>query len=652
MSKEIIEDYRIISVKQLVRAIEEGNQNAERFCFIIGSGASASSGIPTGGTLEEKWMKEMEKNPGLDEITELAKKLYHNENLDYNFNEIKHEWQKINIMKETEKIPLSSEYYFDIYKLRFHPNPNNGYYYLEKIMENKNPSFGYRILALMLTSNYKNNLIITTNFDNLIEDALFWYTDKKAIVINHELLANFVENPNITRPIIAKLHRGIFFNPLNQPEEINGLKGKWHDILKSFFQIYTPIVIGYGGGDRSLMQLLEEESIEMRNGIYWCYVEKYGFPNEKIQSIVKQKNGYFVRTAGFDAVMLAIGNKFFPDEIGIDKTEQHLKRLINEQMDQYTSQYKELIKQSNAIKSATENSNQSEKDFNQEIEKIKVEAEKRQKSNEATAWDYFAQANQYQDLNDYDNAIKSYNKAIKLQTDVPYFYNNRGIAYGKLKKYGKALSDYNKTIELNPNYENAYNNRGIVYDKLKKYEEAIADYNKAIKLNPDYEIVYYNRGNVYVKLGRYEEALSNYNKVIELNPNNESAYYNCGIIYNKLKKYEEAMSNLNKTIELNPNLADVYCLRSIAYHELKQYKEAMSDLNKAIKLNPDLADAYCLRGIAYHELKQYKEAMSDYNKGIELNSKYKQVYLKRAEIYRLQGQIEKAIQDEEYAKKL
>ena len=41
----------------------------------------------------------------------------------------------------------------------------------------------------------------------------------------------------------------------------------------------------------------------------------------------------------------------------------------------------------------------------------------------ATAWDYFAQANQYQDLNDYDNAIKSYNKAIKLQTDVPYFYN-------------------------------------------------------------------------------------------------------------------------------------------------------------------------------------------------------------------------------------
>lgn len=39
---------------------------------------------------------------------------------------------KINIMKETEKIPLSSEYYFNIYKLRFHPNPNNGYYYLEK----------------------------------------------------------------------------------------------------------------------------------------------------------------------------------------------------------------------------------------------------------------------------------------------------------------------------------------------------------------------------------------------------------------------------------------------------------------------------------------------------------------------------------------
>ena len=48
MAMQIIEDYRIISTKQLVRAVKDGMDNSERFCFILGAGASVSSGIPSG----------------------------------------------------------------------------------------------------------------------------------------------------------------------------------------------------------------------------------------------------------------------------------------------------------------------------------------------------------------------------------------------------------------------------------------------------------------------------------------------------------------------------------------------------------------------------------------------------------------------------
>ena len=61
MSEKIVKDYQIISVNQLVKAVREGRSNSERFCFIIGSGASVSSGIPTGAGLEAQWMKEMEE---------------------------------------------------------------------------------------------------------------------------------------------------------------------------------------------------------------------------------------------------------------------------------------------------------------------------------------------------------------------------------------------------------------------------------------------------------------------------------------------------------------------------------------------------------------------------------------------------------------
>ena len=72
MSEKIVKDYQIISVNQLVKAVREGRSNSERFCFIIGSGASVSSGIPTGAGLEAQWMKEMEESPGLDENGEVV----------------------------------------------------------------------------------------------------------------------------------------------------------------------------------------------------------------------------------------------------------------------------------------------------------------------------------------------------------------------------------------------------------------------------------------------------------------------------------------------------------------------------------------------------------------------------------------------------
>lgn len=196
------------------------------------------------------------RNPEV--VREYAKNLKDDNVIQYDFSKIEKEWKKNN------KAYLSSEYYFDLYTLRFYPQYNNGYRYLEKLMESAEPSLGYRILAKLITDKNKNNLVITTNFDSLTEDALFLYTDKKPLVVNHELLANYIDDPSINRPIIAKIHRGLFFNPLNSRDDTNKLSKEWQEALSSVFQIFTPIVIRYGGGDHSLMDFLCDESVKMR----------------------------------------------------------------------------------------------------------------------------------------------------------------------------------------------------------------------------------------------------------------------------------------------------------------------------------------------------------------------------------------------------
>lgn len=652
MSEKIVKDYQIISVNQLVKAVREGRSNSERFCFIIGSGASVSSGIPTGAGLEAQWMKEMEESPGLDEIGEVAKTL--EEHLEYKFEEIREAWE------ETKKsgTPLPSDYYFDLYKLRFFPNHRNGYHYLEKTMANRNPGFGYHPLALMLTDGSGSNLVITTNFDSLIEDALFFYTDDKPLVINHELLAEYAGDPNIKRPVIAKVHRGIFFDPLNQPEETNGLKGIWRDVLASVFQSYTPIVIGYGGGDNSLMNFLEDSELKMKNGIYWCYFEKYGLPSEKIQRLIKDKNGYLVRTAGFDATMLAFGNALFPDKIGVHEAEEYLNRRTSEQIANYEKEYKRLTEQEhlNTEKNADDPINESENEFKQEIEKMMERTaateKERKERNRMTAWDYNREGDRCYSLKQYKEAVENYTRAIQLQANNSIFYNNRGCAYDDLEEYDKAISDYNKAIELDPENATIYNNRGYLYIILREYDKALLDFEEAIRLQPNNADLYGNRGCLYDDLGDYDKAIGDYSRSIELNPNNAEIYVNRGYNYDKLKKYNEAISDYCRAIELDPNDAIAYNNRGSTYINLGRTDEAISDFNKAIELNSKFANPYKHLGNIYKEQGDYTRSIEFLSKAIELNSEYKDAYLLRAEVYRLLGETEKAAADEEMAKKL
>ena len=44
-------------LQNFAETYSEGCRNGQRFCFVLGSGASVESGIPMGGSLEYDWMK-------------------------------------------------------------------------------------------------------------------------------------------------------------------------------------------------------------------------------------------------------------------------------------------------------------------------------------------------------------------------------------------------------------------------------------------------------------------------------------------------------------------------------------------------------------------------------------------------------------------
>jgi len=88
--------------------------------------------------------------------------------------------------------------------------------------------------------------------------------------------------------------------------------------------------------------------------------------------------------------------------------------------------------------------------------------------------------------NDYDGAIRIYNKALELNLEDADIYNNCGLAYSKKGDYDRAIEDYNKAIELNPKDAAAYYNRGLAYKALGKQSETQRDFEKARLLSGKY----------------------------------------------------------------------------------------------------------------------------------------------------------------------
>jgi len=301
------EIWTVRGLLDLVSQIDE--QMTDRsFAFVLGAGASKQSGIPTGAELVNSWLGELYRR---HEPPQSGRSL--------------EEWataENLGITGFDHK--SAATFYPYVFERRFRADPEQGYAYLESLMESKEPSFGYSVLAQILCKT-RHSVVITTNFDDLVADALLMYTGKHLLVCGHEQLTGFVR-PHMRRPLLAKIHRDLLLEPKNSPEGTKTIAPEWDRALRALFQHYTPLVIGYGGNDRSLLGFLRELAPgSIGGGLLWCYWLPEGEPRTEIKEVVARHNGALIGIDGFDELMLQVNERFsfelLTNEIDTSQTE-------------------------------------------------------------------------------------------------------------------------------------------------------------------------------------------------------------------------------------------------------------------------------------------------------------------------------------------
>jgi tetratricopeptide (TPR) repeat protein len=117
----------------------------------------------------------------------------------------------------------------------------------------------------------------------------------------------------------------------------------------------------------------------------------------------------------------------------------------------------------------------------------------------------------------------------------------QGRLFGILEEYEEAIASYDKALQLKPDNDLALYNRGNALRKLGRYEEAIASYDKALQFKPDNDLALYNRGNALGNLGRYEEAIASYDKALQFKPDNDLALYNRAFALYELRRSDRQL---------------------------------------------------------------------------------------------------------------
>jgi Tfp pilus assembly protein PilF len=520
-----------------------------RFCFILGSGASKTSGVPTGAELVDRWLPMLQRKHDPKHVSRKIEDWATETNL--------------GIPKFTYE--KRAEFYAQVFHATFGHNFETGYGELEQLIEKARPRVGYSVLAQILAQT-RHCVVITTNFDNCVADALATYTDKLPLILGHEALAGFAQvEPR--RPLIVKVHHDLLLNPKNTPAEIGQLSEGWRTALCALFSRYTPIVLGYGGNDDGFMNFLaNDKSCCMPQGnMFWLHRIKGGPPkHERIRKVMARHKGVFVPCVGFDEIMsqlrAALGYPLLADEI--EKKARERAKEYREQIEEVQKRLKEADEQAEESAAVAEVKKAVGKTIAQATRKddwwaweLKAQQEKDPGKREAIYRQGLAELPNSVELTcNFANFLriirKNYDEAERLYRHALALGPNEAIVTGSYasflwrihKNYDEAERLYRRALELDANDVNHTGNyAGFLADIRKNYDEAERLYRRALELDVNDANHTGNYATFLHQIRKnYDEAERLYRRALELDANHAYITVNFACFLLERQRWDEA----------------------------------------------------------------------------------------------------------------
>jgi len=531
----------------LMSLIGRRSQHIPNFALLIGAGASASSGIKTANQMIAEWRQQLYEQSKSDEPFE--------------------KWlQRQDWCEDDEEYAILFEKVCDQRSQRR--------IYIEKCVKDAKPSWGYIYLSNMIANNYFN-VIFTPNFDDLLNETCFLYADLRPIVCAHD---SAVADIRITsaRPKIIKLHGDFLYDSIKSTiRETESLEKNMREKFMQFAREYGLIVAGYGGNDRSIMDILDtmlRSASYFPDGVYWCIRSKDKI-SKKLKRLMRRENIYWVEIKGFDEFMAELHEKL---ELSLPDAVRNPYEATTKRLNKFISSMREI--EHPIIK----------KDIAELEEHVKGYEKVVSGKKSGEEFDRFVP---YRFLGDrefrrsnYKNALTYYKKALiqnPNELDIMWYMVD---SYNWTEQFNKAAKISEKMIEFAPDDWRGYFQKGVSLSYLSKIGNSMTSFDKALKYTTEDQRAKSKiltwRANILLIAGNWKQAFSDAEKASKIMQNDYAALVKC-IILKKLGRDEEARKILQ---DILPKIGYRYG-RAVAFAALGDKENMLFELKAAIKKN-------------------------------------------------------------------
>ncbi|KAK8366805.1 hypothetical protein V6Z12_A02G143500 [Gossypium hirsutum] len=191
---------------------------------------------------------------------------------------------------------------------------------------------------------------------------------------------------------------------------------------------------------------------------------------------------------------------------------------------------------------------------------------------------------------DHESALKSFQRAVQLNSRFAYAHTLSGHEYVIMEDYGKGVECYQTSLHVDARHYNSWYGLGMIYLCQEKFEFAEHHFRQAYQINPLSSVIMYYLGTTLEALKRSEEALEMMEKAIVIDNKNPLPKYSKAKLLVTLGKLNEALEILEELKECTPRESCIYALMGEIYKRNKKYDKAMLHFGIALDLKPSIVD--------------------------------------------------------------